>query len=130
MKTSTVWQTEHQFESIEEKNRIQLDAERGHGFNPKALLLSALGACSGVDVVDILTKMRVEFSDLRIDVESDQTDGQPRVFKEFQMMYYLKTDAANKDKVIKAIDLSLEKYCGVAAMLRKNSAIHYTLTLI
>ena len=55
---------------------------RKDGFGPKALLLSGIAACSGIDVVDILEKMRVEFSDLTIDVETEQTDEHPKVFKE------------------------------------------------
>jgi putative redox protein len=42
----------------------------------------------------------------------------------------MKTDKVNEEKIRKAIELSLEKYCGVAAMLRKNSEILYTLQLL
>jgi putative redox protein len=130
MKTNTVWKTGHQFESTDEENKVQIDAERESGINPKAMLLSALASCSGVDVVDILTKMRVDFSGMEIEVEADQTDGQPKVFKDFHMRFRINTADENRDKVIRAIELSLEKYCGVAAMLRKNSEIHYTLELM
>jgi len=129
MKTSTTWKAGHKFESFDEHNSIQLDAERKEGFNPKSLLLSALAACSGIDVVDILTKMRVPFSALKVDVDTEQTDGQPKVFRDLHITYYIRTGADNHDKVIKAIDLSLEKYCGVAAMLRKNSPIDYKLVI-
>lgn len=129
MKTSTVWKKGLEFESIEKMNRIQLDSDGKAGFSPKALLLSALATCSAIDVVEILTKMRVEFSDLRVDVEADQSDGHPRVFRDFHMTFLLKTDSLNEEKVKKAIDLSLEKYCGVAAMLRKHSDIHYKIVL-
>jgi putative redox protein len=80
--------------------------------------------------VDILEKMRVAFSDLTIDVETEQTTEHPRVFKDIWVLYKLKTAAENEDKVKKAIELSLEKYCGVSAMLRKNSPIHYKLELL
>ena len=79
--------------------------------------------------MEILEKMRVPFADLVIETETEQTDGQPRVFKEIQLHFRVKTAAENRDKVIKAIDLSLEKYCGVAAMLRKHSPIAYKLTI-
>ncbi|HNA97540.1 MAG TPA: OsmC family protein, partial [Chitinophagaceae bacterium] len=91
--------------------------------------LSAIAGCSGTDVVDILTKMRVDFSDFKIEVEADQTEEHPKVFKDIHVLYKMKTDVENEDKVRKAIDLSLEKYCGVAAMLQKNSAISYSLLL-
>jgi putative redox protein len=92
-------------------------------------LLSGLAGCSGIDVVDVLNKMRVKFSSLEIEVETTQTEKNPKVFKDIHMIYKVKTDKKNEDKVKKAIDLSLEKYCGVSAMLQKNSTIHYTIQL-
>ncbi len=130
MKTSTTWKHDHAFESQLENNTFLIDGDRTEGPNPKALLLSAIAACSGIDVVDILQKMRMEFTDLIIDVETEQTTEHPRVFKDIWITYKIRTEAGNEDKVRKAIDLSLEKYCGVAAMLRKNSPIHYKLELL
>jgi putative redox protein len=130
MKTSTTWKHDHAFESRLEGNVFNIDGNRKEGPNPKALLLSAIAACSGIDVVDILGKMRVLFSDLTIDVETEQTTEHPRVFKDIWVTYRLRTAEENEDKVKKAIDLSLEKYCGVSAMLKKNSPIHYKLELL
>jgi len=130
MKTTTTWKTKHEFESRQEKNTIQLDGNKENGFSPKALLLAGLAGCSGIDVVDILEKMRVEFSGLSIDTEAEQTDGHPRVFKKILITYRLKTAKENEDKVKKAIELSLEKYCGVSAMLKKNSPINYKLDIL
>ena len=130
MKTSTTWKHDQAFESRLEENVFNIDGNRKEGPNPKALLLSAIAACSGIDVVDILAKMRVSFSDLTIDVETEQTTEHPRVFKDIRITYKLKTGEENEDKIKKAIDLSLEKYCGVSAMLKKNSPIHYKLELL
>lgn len=129
MKTTTIWKHEHAFESHLADNVFHIDGNRKEGPNPKALLLSAIAACSGIDVVDILQKMRVEFSDFVIDVESEQTEEHPRVFKDIHILYKIKADPSQEDKVRKAIDLSLEKYCGVSAMLRKNSPIFYKLEI-
>lgn len=128
MKTTTTWKTGLAFRS-EQPNGAAIDIDASAGFSPKALLLSGLAACSGVDIVDILEKMRVPFAGLQIDAETEQTDDFPKVFKDIHIVYKLRTEEANRDKVVKAIDLSLEKYCGVAAMLAKNSKIHYTLEL-
>jgi putative redox protein len=129
MKTTTTWKHAHAFESRLENNVFQVDGNKEEGPNPKSLLLTAVAACSGIDVVDILTKMKVAFTGLDIDAEAEQTDEHPRVFKDITVTYRISTDEANRDKVIKAIELSLEKYCGVSAMLRKNSAINYILDL-
>ena len=82
-----------------------------------------------MDVVEVLEKMRVPFADLTIEAEADQTEEHPRVFRDIHLTFSVTTGEENRDKVIKAIDLSLEKYCGVAAMLKKNSKIAYTLTI-
>ncbi|HEY6063420.1 MAG TPA: OsmC family protein [Chitinophagaceae bacterium] len=129
-KTITTWKKGHEFEAEHEGNKIQMDGSTENGHGPKALLLSALAGCSGIDVVDILTKMKTEFSDFIIEVEADQTDEHPKVFKDIHIIYKIKTARQNEDKLRKAIDLSLEKYCGVAAMLKKNSPIDYSIIII
>ena len=127
MKTTTIWKSGHAFDSYKENSKIEIDAKGG--FNPKALLLSGLAGCTGVDIVDILEKMRVPFADLEIEVETEQTTELPKVFKDIHMNYIITTAEENRGKVKKAIDLSLEKYCGVAAMLKKNSKIDYIITI-
>lgn len=129
-KTVTYWQRDQQFKSYHGKNEINIDGKRENGFGAKALVLSAIAACSGIDIVDILTKMRVVFSDLEIETEAEQTEDHPRVFKDIFVTYKVKTDKTNEDKVKKAIDLSLDKYCGVSAMIKKNSRIHYKLQIL
>jgi putative redox protein len=129
-KTITYWQKDQHFKSYHGKNEINIDGKREHGFGAKALVLSAIAACSGIDIVDILGKMRVEFSDFEIETEAEQTEEHPRVFKEIHVTYKLKTAKTNEKKVRKAIELSLDKYCGVSAMLRKNSPIHYKLQVL
>lgn len=128
--TNTVWKKDHEFTSHFGHNEIKIDGARQNGFGPKSLLLSGLAGCSGIDIVDILKKMRVDFSEFSIEVKAEQTKDDPKIYKDIYITYKIKTDKENKDKVKKAIDLSLEKYCGVSAMLRKNSPIHYTLEII
>src|SRR5689334_18141965 len=127
MKTSTKWKHDGVFESQQEGSgrSFIIDTDRKEGPGPKSLLLSGLAGCSAIDVVEILKKQRVEFSELSIDVESETTNEHPKVFKDIFVVYSIRTDPSNEIKVRKAIDLSLEKYCGVSAMLKKNSAIHY-----
>ena len=127
MKTTTVWKSGQAFDSFQNTAKIEIDGKTG--FSPKALLLSGLAACSGIDVVEVLEKMRVPFADLQIDVEADQTHEHPKVFKDIHMNYLIKASEENRNKIKKAIDLSLDKYCGVAAMLKKNSKIIYTITI-
>jgi len=127
MKTTTIWKSGHAFDSFQNNARIEIDAKTG--FSPKALLLSGLAGCTGIDVVEVLEKMRVPFADLKIEVEAEQTTEIPRVFKGIHINYIIATTEENREKVKKAIDLSLDKYCGVSAMLRKNSKIDYSITI-
>ena len=135
MKTITKWVEALAFDATADSGhtvRIDTSVEGGglgSGMNPKKMLLASLSGCSAMDVVDILTKMKVAFTKLEIEAEAEQTEEHPKVFKEVHVTYKLKTEPANEDKIKKAIDLSLEKYCGVSAMLRKNSPIDYSLVI-
>lgn len=129
MKTTTIWKKDLEFDSQFEQHTIQNlnggNDENGNrlGFSPKALLLSGLAGCSGVDVVDILKKKKVEFGSIEIVTEAETTDTHPKVFTDITIIYKVQTAAENLEKVKHAIELSLTKYCGVSAMLSKNSAI-------
>ena len=128
MKTITNWEGDLAFNSSFDGHAISLNGASDSngirlGYSPKALLLSGLAGCSGIDVVEILNKMRVAFTKLIIEAEAEQTEEHPKVFKEIYVTY--KSDVAEDDldKLKRAIELSVTKYCGVAAMLSKNSEI-------
>lgn len=93
---------------------------------PKELVLSGLASCTGMDVVSLFRKMRVDFAGLEIRIETDLTEEHPKVFDEITMKYIVSGQNLDKTKVEKAIRLSYERYCGVTAMLLKNGPINYT----
>jgi putative redox protein len=131
MITQTTWKGDLLFETTQgDHGVVTMDGNRTNGISPKALLLAGLSGCSAVDVVEILHKMRVPFASLTVVASADQTDEHPRVFKDIMVVYRLQSAPENREKITKAIELSLEKYCGVAAMLRKNSSIRYQLELV
>jgi putative redox protein len=128
MRTVTVWRKDLEFESDYDGHSIVLNGASGEdgkrlGFGPKALLLSGLAGCSGIDVVDILTKMKIPFESLEIVAEADQTEEHPKVFKEIHILYKVHTDIEFHGRVERAVSLSLQKYCGVAAMMSKHTDI-------
>lgn len=129
MKTTTTWIKDHEFEANHDGNTINIDGEKKNGHGPKALLLSGLAGCSGIDVVDILKKMKISFTDFTIEAAASQTEEHPKVFTEVNITYRMKTAEENRERIQKAIELSLDKYCGVAAMLRKNSPVNYQLII-
>ena len=135
MKTITLWQNDMAFTSTFDGHVIELNGATGAdglrlGYSPKALLLSGLAGCSGIDVVEMLQKMRVPFNKLEIITESEQTEDHPRVFRDIEIEYRIDAAPEFEDKVKRAVDLSIEKYCGVAAMLKKNSTIIPKIVLI
>jgi putative redox protein len=131
MKTLTTWTGDLSFESMQEElGPLLMDGNLKKGLSPKALLLAGLAGCSAVDVVEILHKMRVHFTSLQVLSEAEQTEEHPRVFKDITLTFIINAASSELDKIQKAVDLSMDKYCGVAAMLRKNSAIHATVQLI
>ncbi|MFN0015537.1 MAG: OsmC family protein [Saprospiraceae bacterium] len=95
------------------------------GASPKKLLLGTLAACTGIDVVSLLNKMRAPFSDFEILTETDLTDEHPRVFKTIRITYRIRVADEHREKVEKAVDMSLNKYCGISAMLNKNSPMEH-----
>ncbi|MBT8253065.1 MAG: OsmC family protein [Flavobacteriaceae bacterium] len=103
----------------------------GHnaGLSPKAMMLASLAGCSGLDVIMILNKMKVKISDFRMDTSADLTDEHPKYYKDVTIEYHFFGENLKKNKIKKAVDLSIEKYCGVMEMFRQFAAvkikIHY-----
>lgn len=136
MKTTTKWVKALAFDATADSGhtvRIDTSAEGGglgSGMNPKRMLLGSLSGCSGMDVVDILTKMKVSFTQLEIEADAEQTEEHPKVFKFINMVYRVDASAEDLDKVKRAVALSHDKYCGISAMLAKHCTINYAIQLI
>ncbi|HCL05256.1 MAG TPA: osmotically inducible protein OsmC [Chitinophagaceae bacterium] len=136
MKVTTSWVQTLAFDVTADTGqtvRIDTTVENGGsgtGMNPKKMLLGSLCGCSGIDVVDILHKMKVPFTKLEIEASAEQTDDHPKVFKFIDMVYRSDISADNIDKLNRAVSLSHEKYCGISAMLGKHCPINYTVELI
>jgi len=92
---------------------------------PGELTLIALGSCTGVDVVGMLKKMRVEFRSFRVDVKAEPADDHPKVWKKIWINYVLAGDVP-KAKLEQAIELSQSTYCSVSAMLKQTAEVVVT----
>jgi len=95
----------------------------GRGARPKTLLLAGLGGCTAMDVVSILRKMQVGLDGLKVHVGADLSEAHPRVFKSIHVRYVFSGRSLPQDKLERAVSLSLDKYCGVGAMLAKACPI-------
>ena len=85
---------------------------------PSDLLLLSLASCSAYDVVMILKRQRQSLTNLYVSVEGNQASDPPYQFTDIHLHYTAEGDALNSDKLERAIKLSEEKYCSVAATVR------------
>ncbi|MDX1740501.1 MAG: OsmC family protein [Rhodothermales bacterium] len=96
------------------------------GSGPMQLLLMALGGCSGMDVVMILNKARQEIDDFRIEISGQRTKhGDATPYSSIHASYML-TGNVDTRKAIRAVKLSIEKYCSVAKTLELLADITYS----
>lgn len=91
------------------------------GPSPKRLMLAALAGCTGIDIVSILNKMKVKFSDFSIVVHASLTTEHPKTYNYVKVTYKIKLAEEDKPKMIKALNLSKDTYCGVYAMFKTFS---------
>lgn len=99
------------------------------GPRPKQLLLVGLIGCTGIDVMSILKKMKVELEDLKIQVEADNTEEHPKVYENIHLTYVFKGKNLPRKNIEKAVFLSQEKYCGVTAMLKKVTSVTHDIVI-
>src|SRR6185436_18654606 len=102
---------------------IETDSQRGSAASPMELLLIALGGCNGVDVIDILKKKRQHVTDYRIEVHGDRRQEFPRAFTKLYVKHIVSGRGVSEKAVARAIELSDQKYCSVAATLRGTAEI-------
>lgn len=96
---------------------------------PSDLLLLSLASCSAHDVVMILRRQRQKLTELFIDVDGDQMSDPPYAFTDIHLHYTVEGEDLDPKKVKRAIELSEEKYCSVAATLRGVATITHTLEI-
>lgn len=137
MKTSiqTRWKENMAFESKVGRHSVLTDAPLEAGgddsaASPKKLMMVALAGCTGVDVVEILRKMRVEIDDLCITVEGELTEDVPSVYAAMHIIYAFKGRDLDLQKLQRAVELSQEKYCGVSIMYKQIMDISWELRCV
>ena len=91
---------------------------------PMELVLLALGACTATDVVSILEKKRQKLESLEVICSGERAANPPTVWTKLEILYRLRGQL-DEAAVKHAIQLSEDKYCSVAAMLRKTAAISW-----
>ncbi len=118
------WKGKMSFDVKMGNHTLTLDADESvggedKGVRPKALMMVALAGCTGMDVVSILKKMRVDFDEFNVRVEGDITEEHPKQYKAMKLIYEFTGKDLPMDKLEKAVSLSEKKYCGVRASYDK-----------
>ncbi len=133
-KITAKWSGNMAFQLHQDGHKFYLDASEDVGGNnkgprPKALLLSGLAGCTGMDVVSILKKMKITDYQLEIDISGELTDEHPKVYNKILIQYIFTGKDLPLAKLQKAVELSETRYCGVSAMLGKTAEIKTKITL-
>jgi putative redox protein len=115
-------------------NTIDMDGSpaiggENKGFRPMQLLLAAIGGCSTIDIVNILRKQREPLEDIKITVDGEREPNvEPSLFQDIHVHFDLKGNLS-EEKVKKAVDLSMQKYCSVAKTLEKTAKVTYDFSI-
>lgn len=122
------WVDHLAFETELNGHKLILDADSSvgglnRGPKPKPLMLVALAGCTGMDVISILQKMRVDIKKYSVRVEGELTEEHPKHYTKMKVIYEFAGKDIPMDKLQKAVTLSEEKYCGVRAVYSKTMEV-------
>ena len=126
---SLAWKGGFKFESADGYGHtLTLDAPQSDdapfdGFMPGDMLLTALAGCSGIDVVNILTRQRQRITGLEIRVSGRQNPDPPWAWEDAHIHYVIRGDDVNPRLVERAIDLSENRYCSIGATINGKTNI-------
>jgi len=132
MKTIVSWKGNMAFEGETPRgNKVLMDASakaggEDRGPSPMEAVLMTIGGCTGIDVLGILEKMRLDVTDLKVEIEGDRAEDHPRVFNKLNMVYKVWGKDLPEDKIKRAVELTQEKYCSVLHMVNKTAKVTYT----
>lgn len=121
MPTTTVrWVTGKQFVGKDSRNQsiVLSGDDPAQGVNPSQVLLIGLSACSAYDILSIMDKKRKPLSMLQVIASGEQDSDPPWAYQKINLKYLVSGDNLTEKAISQAVELSLEKYCSVAATLR------------
>jgi putative redox protein len=113
---------------------VEMDAKpeiggEGKGFRPMEMLLIGLGGCSGIDMVNVLTKQKEPLKDIKIRINATRRDEEmPPIFDVINIHFDLEGDL-NAQKVERALALTFDKYCSVSNILGRSATLKFTYTI-
>ncbi len=103
--------------------------EGGSAPTPMELLLMALTGCTGIDMALILNRMRVPFTGLEIEALGERAEEAPKRYTRIRITYRVKGPNVPRDRVERAVELSMNTYCSVLANLRPTLDVEHTIII-
>jgi putative redox protein len=132
---NTSWKGNMLFDANVSGHHVMMDSlpaggGEDKGSRPKELMLAALAGCTGMDVVSILKKMRVPFTGLDIRIEANVTEEHPKHYDKMHIIFEFTGEGLDPAQLNKAVQLSQERYCGVAYVYKKAMELTYEVKII
>ncbi|MCF8361290.1 MAG: OsmC family protein [Prolixibacteraceae bacterium] len=129
------WKGDMEFETDLNGHKLTIDAgEESGGHNkgprPKVLMLTSLAGCTGMDVISILRKMKVEPEEFNVRIDANVTEEHPKKYNKMHLIYEFRGKDLPEKKLKKAIELSQDKYCGVSAVYREAIELTYEIKIL
>src|ERR1041384_6025719 len=108
MKASVKWIKENQLEGFTKSGvRVPMDApeksEGRTGASPSELILQALGGCTMMDIVSIVTKSRKTIKDFKIEIDSETAPDYPKVYTKIHLKYIISGEGITNELMERAI---------------------------
>ncbi|SFK31593.1 OsmC family protein [Proteiniphilum acetatigenes] len=126
----TVWRENNIFDTEIDGHKVTIDLAEEAGGNdagprPKRLLLIAAAGCTGLDVMEIVRKMRIDLKGFDIRMEAEMAEEHPKQYTSLKVIYEFEGDNLPEEKLERACKLSFDNYCGVLAMYKKAIPVTY-----
>jgi len=125
VKGSIKWTGNRQYVGVGENSghAVIIDTPKGKGgddtgMRPTEMMLLGVASCTAVDVVNILTKMKINLTKCEIQINGEQQEDYPMYFHTITLKYLLSGDGLDMKKAEKAVNLSMDKYCAVSQTLK------------
>jgi len=129
------WKEGMSFEADVAGFKIAMDSDpefggQNMGPKPKPLMMVSLAGCTGMDLVSLMNKMRVNYDSLNIIIEGDITEEHPKHFTKMKVIYEISGKDIDLKKVEKAVMMSKDKYCGVSYSYKQAMELDYEIKLL
>ena len=122
MEQNLKWLSGFNFTSEIRGHEVTIDADvsvggTNLGPTPKELVLTGVAGCSAMDAIAYLKKYKLTPLDLNVKTEAELTNTIPKYFLKINLVYKFLGTELPEDKVIKSVETSMTRYCGVSYMI-------------